>query len=110
MQTSDTSILTGTLTGLIGYFIGLIISLLVFGSAARSLGYSWFWWAVASVLSGNPFALLYLLASLPNRSLDQARAKEMDLLRLKLAQRGIKSQENKVGLSPTTLGDMSTLE
>jgi hypothetical protein len=110
MQTSDMSVLTGTLTGLFFILLWLIIFLLTFGAAARSLGYSWFWWAVASILCSNPLALLYLLASLPNRSLDQVRAKERDLLRQKLAQKGIKPQKNKVDSPPTTLGDMSTTE
>jgi len=75
---------------------------------ARSRGYSFFYWLLLS-LGINPILALCVLAALPDRVLDERRAREGELLDQLLAQMG-----RRVPLAGTTpparsLGDATTL-
>ena len=56
---------------------------------AKKMGYSGLLWFLVSFLylPISPIALLYILASLPNKSLDKKRKQEMCLLQKQLAQK-----------------------
>ncbi len=86
--------------------IWIILVILVFINA-RKIGYSGFLWLLVSAFH-MPFVFLYLLASLPNRKLDQQRKKEMSLLRKQLEQRRWVTEEGTSDVPRQTISDEET--
>lgn len=82
------------------------LSIIVFINA-KKMGYSGFLWFLASVFYW-PLASLYLLASLPNRKLDEQRKKEMSLLRKQLKQRRWVTPEGTSDIPRRTISDEET--
>jgi hypothetical protein len=88
-------------------FILLLISIFV-GTRARKIGYSPFLWGVVSFLYA-PLAALYLLADLPDRTMDERRKQEMALLEKQLAKRVLLHRGNTSSISEQTISDERTL-
>ncbi len=84
----------------------IFLCILVFFNA-RKMGYSGFVWLFVSVLY-RPLVSLYLLASLPNRKLDEQRKKEMSLLRKQLEQRRWLTEEGTSDIPRQTISDEET--
>jgi hypothetical protein len=97
---------------LINILFLLILSLLVFGRAASSIGYSRLLWTFTSALAfySNPLTLLYFLSILPNRKLDQDRQLKMSLLEQKIKKKGIKKVKILKDITNETISDESTMK
>lgn len=89
--------------------IFFIISLLLFSTAAKSLGYSSLLWSLASAFYFEPIVILYFLVSLSNKRLDKERKKEKDLVRLKIENSNFNIKRKSINVSCQTISDESTL-
>lgn len=92
---------------IISILIGLIIFGISVGINARKMGYSGILWSLVSIT--DPFACLYLLASLPNKNLDKRRKQEMLLLQKQLAQRRYAPIGSSSDISRQTISDDQTI-
>jgi hypothetical protein len=90
------------------FIIMMIIFNIIIFIRAREMGYSGFLWVLMGVLFG-PIGLIYLLAALPNRKLDQKRAKEMRLLKVQLEQARLRGKRNLTIRSDRTIDDKGTI-
>lgn len=108
----QTFLLLQIISHLANFAILLVFCLLIFGTAAKSIGYSGFLWTFTSALAlySNPFTLLYLLGSLPNKKLEQERKASMISLVAKLEKAGITTMSKNSNIPHKTIGDESTLE
>ncbi len=107
------------------FSLGIIISVIIIGYIAvffkaREIGYSgclWFFVSIFSFCSGLGSYLgllfflisLYLLGTLPNRKLDQQRAREMKLLEKQLQQVKIRKKSRGLDIPNSTIGDDETI-
>ena len=72
------------------------------------MGYSGFLWIIISVIY-HPLFSLCLLATLPNRKLEEKRKEEMRLLQKQLARRQFAIKENSSIISHQTISDDKTI-
>jgi|GEM_PF-132586 len=93
-------------------FVNMIIFIIVGGIFtayyAGHLGYSRVKWFIASAFGGF-FAIIYILAELPNRMLEKKRRKEMAILKWKLEHRKIASKSSETKVSEDSIGDDETI-
>lgn len=94
--------------GFIFWIIAFLFSLILF-TRARQMGYSgWVWGLMGFFVSW--IGMIYLLAALPNRKLEQKRAKEMRLLKTQIQEARLRGREiNSTIGSNITIGDQGTI-
>lgn len=86
--------------------LALMFPVLVAWAASRR-GYSFFFWLLLCI-GTNPVIVAFALASLPNLTLDQRRAREAALLEEQLADAGLGVPALRAPVPPQSLGDAST--
>jgi hypothetical protein len=78
------------------------------GIYARKAGYSFFSWVIVSFL-GDPLSVLFLLANLPDKKIEERRNKEMALLERQLAKRTFLHKDETSTISEQTISDEKTI-
>ena len=78
------------------------------GIYARKAGYSFLSWIIVSFI-GDPLSVLFLLANLPDKKIEERRNKEMALLERQLAKRTFLHKGETSTISEQTISDEKTI-